>query len=126
MSCSRGPTLYPVHGQLLQNNHPVAGALLTFHRQDADINTIPPTGMTDEDGTFTVETGSNEGAPAGEYVVTVINPKVVRSAEKKTPSMGNKPVSEDSFKGAYAQVSNSKLRVEIKKGNNELEPFKLN
>jgi hypothetical protein len=126
MSCSRSEPLYPVQGKLLHNNQPVAGALLTFHPKDANINTIFPTGVTEEDGTFTVETGPNEGAPAGEYVVTVIAPHEVKSADKKTFSMGRKQESADSFKGAYAQESSSKLRIEIKKGNNELGPLNLN
>jgi hypothetical protein len=126
ISCSRGPTLYPVHGTLLQNNQPVAGALLTFHAKDATINTIPPTGTTEDDGTFTVETGPSEGAPAGEYVVTVIAPQVVKSAGKQPKRMGSHPESVDRFAGAYANETSSKIRIEIKKGINELDPFNLN
>jgi hypothetical protein len=127
VSCTGGPKLYPVHGKLLQNNRPVAGALLTFHPKDGTVYTVLPTGLTDDDGTFTLETGANEGAPAGDYVVTLIAPEVVKAgAGQKKASMGRKPDSADRFKGAYTSEAGSKLRVEIKQGENNLEPFVLN
>jgi hypothetical protein len=126
ISCSGGPKLYPVHGKLLQNNQPVAGVLLTFHPKDATVYSTLPTGLTDDDGTFIVETGANEGAPAGEYVVTMIAPQVVKETGKQKITMGKHAETADRFKGAYASEASSKLRVEIKKGDNNLEPFSLN
>jgi hypothetical protein len=125
ISCSRGPSLNPVHGQLLFKHQPVAGALLTFHPKDADIKTILPVGLTDEEGRYTLETGEGEGAPAGDYVVTIIAPQQVATG-KKTISLGNKPDSVDRFKGAYVRKDASTFRFEIKSGNNELAPIDLN
>jgi hypothetical protein len=125
ISCSRGPSFNPVHGQLLFKHQPVAGALVTFHPKDADLRTILPVGLTGEDGRYTLGTGENEGALAGEYVVTIIAPQQVAS-NTKTISLGTKPESVDRFKGAYVKKAASILRFEIKNGINELAPIDLN
>jgi hypothetical protein len=124
LSCSGSDGLNPVQGKLLYKNEPVGGALLTFHPQNATVNTVLPTALTEDDGTFTVATGSKEGAPAGEYVVTVICAQTVQQKEKRF-SLGEKPETVDRFKGAYAREANSKIKVEIKGGNNELQPINL-
>jgi len=124
ISCSRSASLNPAHGQVFYKNQPVAGALLTFHPQGADFKTTLPVASTDDEGKFTVMTGQDEGAPAGAYVVTIIAPRDVASKQKKM-SMGSKPESVDQFKGAYAKESTSSIRVEIKKGNNDVEPINL-
>src|SRR5260370_41667640 len=90
VSC--GTTLYPVHGKVLHRNQPLEGALVTFHATGATLTTVLPTGLSEEDGSFTLTTGDKEGAPAGEYKVTVICPERVKSKAKKM-SMGEKPES---------------------------------
>jgi len=126
ISCSKsGPPLNPVHGKLLYKNQPLAGAVLVFHPPEVNVKTIYPTGATEDDGTFWVRTGDQEGAPAGDYVVTVTCPQEV-PIKKKTISMGEKPESVDLFRGAYANKAASTLRFEIKKGDNELAPINLN
>jgi hypothetical protein len=123
-SCSGGVPLNPVHGKVLLKDQPLKGALVTFHPNGpTDINTILPTGVTGEDGTFNVTTGKKEGAPAGEYVVTLICSEQV--GPPKRMSM-EPPQTRDRLGGTYARKETSKLRVEIKKGVNQLEPFNLN
>src|SRR5262249_22670468 len=124
MSCSGSDALNPVEGKVLYNNEPIAGVLVTFHPKGADINTVLPVGQTKEDGTFTLSTGKQEGAPAGEYVVTAVCPQQGERTGAKGLSMQRfKP--EDRFNGVYANEANSSIKVEIKKGKNQLEPFKL-
>jgi hypothetical protein len=125
VSCSgSSETLYPVQGKVLHNNQPLAGALVSFHpKSGSDVKTMIPTGLTKEDGTFTVATGDKPGAPAGEYVVTII------CSEEIKPKAGQistgPPDTQDRLKGAFADKASSRITVEIKKGNNQLEPFEL-
>jgi hypothetical protein len=127
LSCSRGGALHPVRGKVLYKNQPIAGVVVTFHPKLEDMHTLLPVGQTKEDGTFTLRTGPNEGAPAGEYVITFIHPQQAEPQGKKkgmTMTM-QRFTPEDRFKGVYAQRSSSKFWAEIRTGTNELEPFQL-
>jgi hypothetical protein len=73
--CSRsGPTLYPVRGTLLFEGQPARGATLVLHPLgNADPKAIKPRSFVERDGSFEVFTrAAGDGAPAGEYVVTVL------------------------------------------------------
>jgi hypothetical protein len=125
LSCSdSASTLNPVQGKVLLNGQPLAGALVTLHLKDgADIRTVPSTGLSKEDGTFTIMTGDKAGAPAGSYVVTIICSEVVKSKEGVIST--GPPETQDRLKGAYADRAKSSITVEVKKGPNQLEPFDL-
>jgi hypothetical protein len=126
LSCSAGGGgLNPVHGKVFYKNQPLKGALVTFHpKGPTDLNTVRPVGLTGEDGTFSLTTGQKEGAPAGEYVVTLICSEEVKPKGKKLTL--ERPDTRDRFGGTYAKQETSKIKVEIKKGVNQLEPFNLN
>jgi hypothetical protein len=125
LACSGGGARFnPVQGKVLYKNQPLKGALVTFHPKGAnDITTVRPVGLTGEDGTFTVSTGEKDGAPAGEYVVTLICSEEVKP---KKPFAMEMPEARDRFHGTYANRETSKFKVEIKKGVNQLEPLNLN
>ena len=124
LACSSKDKLNPVQGKVLHQNQPLAGALVAFHPDGpADINVQNPVGLTKEDGTFQLTTGQDDGARAGIYTVTIICSEIPQNA-KKTFSTGGVD-SVDRLKGAYANVDASKIKVEIKPGRNELEPFDL-
>jgi hypothetical protein len=125
LSCSHQAGLYPVHGKVLYKNQPIEGVLVTFHPRGANLHTLLPVGQTQEDGTFTLTTGQDEGAPAGEYVVTFTYPQQAEPKGKKKGMTMQRFTPEDRFKGAYASEATSKIKVEIKPSNNELEPFSL-
>jgi hypothetical protein len=123
LSCSGGAALNPVHGKVLYKDQPAGGAVVTFHPEGGtSVTAIPTVGRTNEDGTFTLTTGDKEGAPAGTYVVTVIWPEEVKPKGITTAP----PESRDRLQGKYAEARGSALKVEIKKGDNQLEPFRLN
>ena len=125
LSCSGGPKLNQVKGQVLYKNNPIRGAVVTFHLKGSDpLKAIPSSGMTQEDGTFTLTTGQKEGAPAGEYVVTVIWPKENTPKEGKILN-GPPPDVPNQLPAAYADRDKSKLTAEIKNGENQLQPFSL-
>jgi hypothetical protein len=126
LSCSAGASLHPVRGKVLLKGEPVEGAVVTFHPKGADLRTVLPVGQTDAEGTFTLSTGQSPGAPAGEYVVTLICPQMVDAKGKKQVGMsGQRLTTVDAFKGAYAREESSTIKVEVKSGANELEPFNL-
>lgn len=112
-----------VQGKVIYQDKPLAGALVTFHpKGQKDVHTVPSTGMTKEDGTFALTTGKKDGAPAGEYLVTIICTKMPDS--KKGLSTGGVD-SEDILQGAYAIRDASKITVTVANGKNQLEPFNL-
>jgi hypothetical protein len=127
-SCSKSG-YNSVRGKVLYKNEPIGGVAVTFHPKKTDIRTLLPVGQTAEDGTFTLMTGQDEGAPEGEYVVTFICPQQAEEkAGKKGRSRGmamQKMELEDRFKGAYGSEAKSTFKVVIKAGKNELEPFNL-
>ena len=127
MSCSSSSSgLSPVQGKVLYKDEPIKGATVTFHPKGAtDINTIRPIGVTKEDGTFAVTTGADEGAPPGDYVVTLIcSEEVVPKGGKQAISTAP-PERRDRFQGAYSNLASSTIKVTVKKGPNQLEPFLL-
>jgi hypothetical protein len=125
LSCSdSGATLNPVQGKVLLNGQPLAGALVTLHRKEgADVSTMPSTGLSKDDGTFTIMTGDKAGAPAGSYIVTIICSEVVKPKEGVISTAP--PETLDRLKGAYADRAKSTITVDVKKGPNQLEPFDL-
>ena len=122
VSCSRSVALNTVRGKVMYKNQPAEGVVVTFHPKSADVHSILPVGYTGADGTFTLTTGRSEGAPAGEYGVTFMWP---RQAEQKGKKTMENFTPEDRFGGAYAKQESVKIKVEIKHGKNELEPFNL-
>ena len=124
---ARGPRdSTPSRARSCTRTQPLAGALVTFHpKGNADVKTERPTALTKEDGTFTVTTGQKDGAPAGEYLVTIICTAPVNKKAGKLMSLGADEETTDVLHGAYADVNNSKLPVTIKSGPNQLEPFDL-
>jgi hypothetical protein len=125
ISCSSDNGLNPVHGKVLYKGEPLKGVLVTFHPKEEDINFVRPVGLTGEDGAFSLTTGDNEGAPAGEYVLTFICSEDAPSPKSKAMSMNMSVESVDRLKGAYAERSSSTIEIEVKPGTNELEPFQL-
>jgi hypothetical protein len=123
-SCSDRDRLNPVHGQVLYRDQPLAGALVSFHPADAaDLKADPPVGLTKQDGTFSLSTGQLDGARTGKYVVTILCSEPVKSSSR---GISTAPAeTQDRLKGAYATADTSRIRVEIKPGLNQLEPFRL-
>jgi hypothetical protein len=122
VSCG-GPKHVQVKGTLkIDGEGPPQGAVLTFHPAGADpndMNLVRSIGVVSEDGTFTLETGKKKGAPAGEYIVTITWPE-----KPKGMTMGP-PEARDKLKNRYAIVANSKIKVQIKEGETDLEPITL-
>lgn len=92
-----------------------------------DLKTTPATATAKEDGTFSMSTGTAGGVKPGKYVVTVKwpDPKVkITDAQKMMGATASD--APDLLKGRYDSREKSQIKVEIKSGENKLEPFVLN
>lgn len=79
-----------------------------------------PHGEVDADGRFRIGTyDTADGAPAGEYAVTITWP------ETKADPGGGEVTTGDRLGGRYSDPAKSKWKVQIRDGTNELEPFRL-
>lgn len=122
-SCNSGrKPVYPVRGQVLDSqNRPAIGALVVFHPVDGDDPATPkPVAHVDEKGGFALTTHTKgDGAPAGEYSVTITWPP-----PRKTPL---DPEGPDQLKGRYADPKTSKVpRFKVEKQpQNEVPVIKL-
>lgn len=122
VGCGGSPDLNPVKGVVMLNGQPLSGATVTLVSADAEAKDFP-TGTTKEDGTFSVATGGVEGAPAGNYKVTIV---CMQAATTKGEGMAVGAFQqEDRLKGAYANATTSTISVEVKPGENQLEPIQL-
>ncbi|WP_166827788.1 hypothetical protein [Thalassoroseus pseudoceratinae] len=119
--CSSKPSyqeadVYPVSGSVSVNGKPAAGVIVVFHPQTDTGMTKgnKPYTTTGEDGTFQVTTYvTGDGAPAGEYIVTLIWPVNPRGP------------SPDRLKGRYAKPEQSEIKVTIQEGENNLPKWEL-
>ena len=101
------------------NGDPLTAGIVVFHPKSKP--GVEATGIVAADGTFKMATfGKSDGAIPGEYLVSV-EPLALRApggkvkmtqAEARIPRM-------------YLTPETSFLKVEVKAGENELEPFRL-
>lgn len=121
--CERGPKLncQPVRGRVLVEGQPVAEALVVLHPVTPMVGwNAKPRGFTDTNGQFVLTTDkANDGAPPGEYLVTVelrapreVGEELVRDGAQLLPER-------------YRQPDQSGLRATVAAGENELPPFQL-
>ncbi len=119
---------YPVRGQLMAGGQPAANAFVVFHPQGDDerLRKLRPTGRVAGDGSFTLTTYiADDGAPRGEYVVTVewpgIDPDMPASSEDSEAALSGP----DRLQGRYQDAAASSLRATIVAGANTLPPIEV-
>ncbi len=104
--------VHPVHGQVHCEGCPAPGAVVTFHLVEGKRFVHSGDAMVEADGTFTLSTyTANDGAPAGEYAVTVVwwNPLVGEDGRPGPNVLAER----------YAKPETTPLRVVVKPGANE-------
>jgi len=110
---------HPVSGRVIINGKAPQGAVVTLHAvgEKVDKRNSRPWGIVQDDGTFTLSTYERgDGAPAGEYDVTIKWPEDVTDLSKAMT---------DRLGGRYSQPEQSQWRVTVQEGNNVLKPIML-
>jgi len=110
--------VHPAKGQVKFGEVIPEGALLTFHPLSPAL-TIRPKGTVKADGTFQVSTyGAADGAPEGDYRVTIVWHKLVEIDGEPTAGPNLLPA-------PYAQPGTTELRVSVKPSTNEFSPLQI-
>jgi hypothetical protein len=111
---------HPVSGQVLYDGKAAAGVRVFLIPTSAPAPPdVPsnPYGVTGPDGRFTLSTfGDGDGAAEGGYQVVFFWPAETKEDEEESD--------EDQLFGWYSAV-NSKIAIEVKTGDNALQPFNL-
>jgi hypothetical protein len=113
--CGDGrPPVYPAGGKVTVKGEPAAGALVVFHPRDPGRENDPkPVATVRDDGTFTLTTfAAEDGAPAGEYGITVVwNQK----AKEKKFSLGDEGggAGQDRLGGRYGDPRKPQITVTV-------------
>jgi hypothetical protein len=112
--------VYPVQGQVLVKGRPAAQAQVTFHPLDGGPDAVRPVGHVDEHGRFRLTTyGDGDGAPEGEYRVTV-------QWFLATRARGSDEYQSVNYLPArYGRAETSGLRATITRGDNNLPTIDL-
>ena len=116
-----GPKCHPVAGKVVYQNQPLAEVMVVFHPMSTPSEKFPqPIGTTTADGRFAMTTfQSGDGAPEGEYAVTIelreprqIGEEVVRDGLNLLPPK-------------YANPKETPLRHKVIPGKNEVPEIKI-
>ncbi len=122
LGCSSGDRvpMHPVRGQVLYNGKPVKGAQVVFHPlEPQSVNVQKPLAYTDAEGRFSLMSERpGDGAPAGEYAVTV--------EQRERTAWGREEVkARNLLPTRYSQPKTSGLRFQVQPGENEMPPLHL-
>ena len=127
LGCSKTPELslpprHPVQGKVLHRGQPAKGFRVTFHPQgDFGPLQFAPSAITAADGSYRLRSyDPDDGAPLGEYAVTIEWPDHIIEANDPDP----KPVV-DRLRGAYADPQRSKFKASVVSGQNDVPPIVL-
>jgi hypothetical protein len=112
--------LFSVRGQVVWNNKPLPQAFVVLHPVGG-AGEVRPSGRTDEHGQFKLTTYSAaDGAPAGEYAVTVEWRKSVNTLDE-----GNLSLAPNMLPARYGRPDTTPLRVQIAEGANDLGVLRI-
>ena len=119
----RQKVCYPVEGQVLVKTQPAAGAIIAFQPAGGgnpeEWFAGYPQATAGADGTFHVVTyGDQVGAPAGDYVVTIVWP-----AERDPNDEEASPP--DKLAGKYADPKTTSLKAKVESGPTKLSAFSI-
>jgi hypothetical protein len=118
--------VFPVRGAVFADGKPAAKALVIFHPVNgaaapaADVDAPRPTGEVAADGSFSLSTyTAGDGAPAGEYTITVSWP------EGSSSIGGDADAGPDRLGGRYLNPQTSGLRARVNETATDIPPFQL-
>lgn len=110
---------YPVEAPITFQGKPAPGAFVAFHPVTPSEEVPAPRGVVTRDGQLKVSTfNGGDGAPEGEYILTVQWSRPVKRGDELVPGPNVIPKK-------YASPQTSNLRVRIAAGENKLDPIRL-
>jgi hypothetical protein len=116
--------VHPVSGKVLASGQPAEGAKVVFYPVAEELKQpgMPvPYGYVGSDGSFHLRSYEpDDGAPSGEYNVSVFWPAPADDSSKDAFSD-----SKDRLGNRYLDPTKSGLNVKIEEGGTELPPFEL-
>jgi len=114
-------TLYPAEGQVFVNQQPLAGALVVLYpKGESGVKVVPSRAQTGPDGRFRVGTFAvGDGAPEGEYAVTVIHYPTQKHSD------GGYAAGPNDLPKKYTSPTTTDLRVQIGEGKSSLPALVL-
>ena len=117
--CSNASARYPVHGQVLSGDRPVAEAMVVFHPQfETPPGQPKPLGITNAEGKFQLTTlHANDGALPGDYRITVELRQERPSGEEVTRDGPNL------LPAKYAKPKTTPFQFTVSSGKNEVAPL---
>jgi len=112
--------VHPVQGAIEFRGQPAAGALVSLHLQEGEDTSVPsPRATVGPDGKFNLTTyESADGAPAGDYVLTV---QWYKPMKQGNDTVGGPNV----LPAKYANAQTSDVRVTVAAGENHIQAIKL-
>jgi hypothetical protein len=122
VGCSKSENhvpVYPVVGAIKYQGQPIAGAFVSLHPKSPTEGVPNPRASVEKDGSFTLSTfNGNDGAPEGEYIVTVQWYRPVRQGNDLVGGPNVLPVK-------YASARTSDVKIRVAAGENRLQPIQL-
>jgi hypothetical protein len=111
---------YPVEGEVFVAGKPAAGATIVFYPKGENTPPVCPNTVVEPNGSFRLTSFTAlDGAPEGEYVVTVTwAPTVQRDGETYLTGP-------DKLRGRYANRTTTTLRATVQNGTNKIPRFDL-
>lgn len=105
-----GPPLIPVQGKVFINGKPATEGGVTFRRVDNQM--LQLAGAIQPDGTYVMLHNRQQGAPQGQYTVTVL---VTETAKKADGTYTGLPKAISNQK--FSNPATTPFKVEVKEGN---------
>lgn len=114
------PPVYPVQGKVALDGKATPGAFVVFHPKNATEPNAPrPSAYVDKDGIFRLTTfKSQDGAPPGDYVVTVELRQTVKNGDEVQLGPNQLP-------GQYSQPNTSTLLAKVNAAASNDVPLEL-
>ncbi|MGD9723749.1 MAG: BON domain-containing protein [Pirellulales bacterium] len=110
--------VHPVQGQVHYQGRPAAGAYVVFHPKGNTTNVPTPRGHVDAQGNFKLSTySSDDGAPVGEYAVTVVLEPMVQKD-------GDYERGKNILPPKYSQPNTTNVVARVAEGDNSV-PIKI-
>jgi hypothetical protein len=109
----------PVRGRVLWQGKPLANALVVLHPQNtAQLASLRPVAHADDSGSFELTTyEEGDGAPVGDYAVTIEWRRPAREQDKDPPA--------NQLPARYSRPDSTPLHVTIDKNTSELPALEV-